>query len=194
MSKRSFVLYNPRTAEPVTYRTSKAIYLTEKTGRQPRDAALKFAREGYQDIWIRERGTKTVHNYKGKKFIRPLTEKQEEYREKYPERIKLRVGKDENGQKVQGLLVSRVKKMKPGTYKFEDFKKMKLGKGAPKVKKYTPTKSTVKPVDEDHVKRTQEWASAFAKKAKEAKEAKKAKKATAKGEPTRRSARKAAQK
>ena len=35
------------------------------TGRQPRQAALKAASRGHTDIYLRERGTKKVHHFRG---------------------------------------------------------------------------------------------------------------------------------
>ncbi|NYZ80160.1 chromosomal protein MC1 [Candidatus Micrarchaeota archaeon] len=35
------------------------------TGRQPRQAALKAASRGNSDIFLRERGTKKLHHFKG---------------------------------------------------------------------------------------------------------------------------------
>jgi hypothetical protein len=35
------------------------------TGKQPRQAALKAASRGKLDIWLRERGTKKFHHFKG---------------------------------------------------------------------------------------------------------------------------------
>ena len=35
------------------------------TGKQPRQAALKAASRGKNDIWLRERGTKKFHHFKG---------------------------------------------------------------------------------------------------------------------------------
>jgi hypothetical protein len=37
------------------------------TGKQPRQAALKAANRGYKDIRLRERGTKKVHVFTGKR-------------------------------------------------------------------------------------------------------------------------------
>jgi hypothetical protein len=37
------------------------------TGKQPRQAALKAANRGYTDIKLRERGTKKVHVFTGKR-------------------------------------------------------------------------------------------------------------------------------
>jgi uncharacterized protein YpmB len=37
------------------------------TGRSPRQAALKAANRGYTDIQLRERGTKKVHVFEGKR-------------------------------------------------------------------------------------------------------------------------------
>jgi hypothetical protein len=37
------------------------------TGKQPRQAALKAANRGYKDIKLRERGTKKVHVFTGKR-------------------------------------------------------------------------------------------------------------------------------
>lgn len=37
------------------------------TGRSPRQAALKVANRGYNDIQLRERGTKKVHVYEGER-------------------------------------------------------------------------------------------------------------------------------
>jgi len=37
------------------------------TGRSPRQAALKAANRGYTDIQLRERGTKKVHIFEGKR-------------------------------------------------------------------------------------------------------------------------------
>ena len=44
------------------------------TGRQPRQAALKAASRGYTSIFLRERGTKKLHNFKGmrKKVRAPI--------------------------------------------------------------------------------------------------------------------------
>ncbi len=55
MEKRYFAL-----------RTSQAgKELAVFTGRQPRQAALKAASRGYTSIFLRERGTKKLHNFKG---------------------------------------------------------------------------------------------------------------------------------
>jgi len=35
------------------------------TGKQPRQAALKAASRGHNDIWLRERGTKKFHHFRG---------------------------------------------------------------------------------------------------------------------------------
>ena len=35
------------------------------TGKQPRQAALKAASRGHGEIWLRERGTKKFHHFKG---------------------------------------------------------------------------------------------------------------------------------
>jgi hypothetical protein len=35
------------------------------SGRQPRQAALKAATRGYTDIYLREKGTKKLHHFKG---------------------------------------------------------------------------------------------------------------------------------
>ena len=35
------------------------------TGRQPRQAALKAASRGFTDIFLRERGTRKIHQFKG---------------------------------------------------------------------------------------------------------------------------------
>lgn len=35
------------------------------TGRSPRQAALKAASRGEKEIWLRERGTKKVHHFRG---------------------------------------------------------------------------------------------------------------------------------
>ena len=35
------------------------------TGRSPRQAALKAASRGEREIWLRERGTKKVHHFRG---------------------------------------------------------------------------------------------------------------------------------
>ena len=35
------------------------------TGKQPRQAALKAASRGHTDIWLRERGTKKFHHFRG---------------------------------------------------------------------------------------------------------------------------------
>lgn len=37
------------------------------TGKQPRQAALKAASRGYNDIFLRERGTKKVHHFRGER-------------------------------------------------------------------------------------------------------------------------------
>jgi hypothetical protein len=37
------------------------------TGKQPRQAALKAANRGYEDIRLRERGTKKVHKFVGER-------------------------------------------------------------------------------------------------------------------------------
>jgi Non-histone chromosomal protein MC1 len=36
-------------------------------GKQPRQAALKAANRGHTDIFLRERGTKKVHHFKGER-------------------------------------------------------------------------------------------------------------------------------
>jgi hypothetical protein len=37
------------------------------TGKQPRQAALKAASRGKTDIWLRERGTKKLHHFRGER-------------------------------------------------------------------------------------------------------------------------------
>ncbi len=44
------------------------------TGRIPRQAALKAANRGYKKIYLRERGTKKVHIYEGKRVKVPAPE------------------------------------------------------------------------------------------------------------------------
>ncbi len=44
------------------------------TGRQPRQAALKAATRGYTKIRLRERGTKKIHVYEGKRVKVPAPE------------------------------------------------------------------------------------------------------------------------
>ena len=155
-------------------------------GRQPRDAALKFARKYRDHILIRETGTNTVHKYLGRRFIKPLTEAQEEYRKKYPERFALRTGPGEDGKNVRGIMVTRVKKMKPGTFKLEllDGKRVRI-----------PA------ISARHKQKTKTWASAFvhtenADLTQKAKSKAKAKKGKTKknATPTRKSARQAARK
>lgn len=41
------------------------------TGAQPRDAALKAANRGYENIVLREKGTKKLHYFKGKRELVP---------------------------------------------------------------------------------------------------------------------------
>lgn len=38
------------------------------TGRQPRQAALKAASRGYTDIYLRERGSKKLHHFRGSRM------------------------------------------------------------------------------------------------------------------------------
>ena len=38
------------------------------TGRQPRQAALKAASRGHTDIYLRERGTKKLHHFRGSRM------------------------------------------------------------------------------------------------------------------------------
>ncbi len=48
------------------------------TGRQPRQAALKAASRGYTSIFLRERGTKKLHAFKGmRKKVRAPAERPE---------------------------------------------------------------------------------------------------------------------
>jgi hypothetical protein len=64
---RYFILLHPDTKKEVRL-SSGSPYV--KRARQPRDAALKFARDGFKKILIRETGKeqKTVHAYRGRKM------------------------------------------------------------------------------------------------------------------------------
>ena len=44
------------------------------TGRQPRQAALKAASRGFTEIFLRERGTKKIHQFKGSRKKVPAPE------------------------------------------------------------------------------------------------------------------------
>jgi len=44
------------------------------TGRIPRQAALKAANRGFKKIYLRERGTKKIHIYEGKRVKAPAPE------------------------------------------------------------------------------------------------------------------------
>ena len=103
---RNFTILNPYTLKEA----GKNGYLLVKRARQPRDAALKYARNDFKDIIIRERGTDDVHLFKGSKVWKPLTESQEAYLVKHPNRIKVVT---KNG--VRGTIVPKVAKRKPGT-------------------------------------------------------------------------------
>ena len=102
---RNFTILNPKTLTEA----GENGYLLVKRARQPRDAALKYAREGFENIIIRERGTDDVHLFKGSKVWKPLTESQKAYLEKYPNRIKVVT---KNG--ARGTIVPKVEKRKPG--------------------------------------------------------------------------------
>jgi hypothetical protein len=48
-------------------RDAKGVEVGVFTGKQPRQAALKAANRGYEDIRLRERGTKKVHKFVGER-------------------------------------------------------------------------------------------------------------------------------
>lgn len=58
--KRNFSLLNEAGEEVGIY-----------SGAQPRDAALKVANTGVTDIVLREKGTKKLHYFKGKRTLTP---------------------------------------------------------------------------------------------------------------------------
>ncbi len=55
MEKRYFALRTSKNGREI------AVF----TGKQPRQAALKAASRGYKEIYLRERGTKKLHYFKG---------------------------------------------------------------------------------------------------------------------------------